>query len=568
MTMKMMQIKTTVAMGLLFGSLSFTLTGCPAHSDENSNEENSSKQHLLSSLLVEGLPAVYEYNGTSDLNDARIVRNQGQRPSCTAFGAIGALEMELKHAGYGDVDLSENYLASISAMDWVHPLWDGWRDENITNLFGYDYKESKVYVCGGGGGVSNLELLTRIKIPKEQYMPYHNDYGSDTNFCTQSRIEQNLTQYQTSTLNFSRIPQSAFNAPRYFGVNSLTELSNNELEDNRVFERILRSEHPIVVDVHMNQIRQNSIIWQKNDEALPTGDHSMLIVGYDKNAGEAHLNYYIVKNSWGETRNDSGLTYISYEAMHHAIYGAGYITNVSVTNNKRPERFMGRWNVSADGHKGVLDIYHIPGHITSNILDFLQTPFYEDHRLGTYYDTQGNAYKVNGTIENDTLTWYLDTSNPNPHLDTLQGQKFEYQLYDNDRWMAGTHTNSDGTKWGGFATKENNAITNNYGAIPYSIDDIEGDWNLTLGSMNPADSIILHLEHFELGALSGTANALNSSFNVVGEMGREYPNDSRDIHFRIEGLNISFDMYRLTHQSKIAAGSTTGNAALMLKLDN
>lgn len=60
-------------------------------------------------------------------------------------------------------------------------------------------------------------------------------------------------------------------------------------------------------------------------------------------------------------------------------------------------RAIGRWQLSFDGWRGELDLYHLPG---------MSDPWFEDmgfvnvddRRLGTFYDAAGNAFKVNGQV--------------------------------------------------------------------------------------------------------------------------------------------------------------------------
>ncbi len=51
------------------------------------------------------------------------IKNQGSRTTCITFASIAGLEAAYKHAGYGDLDLSEQFLNHTGKMFWLHPDW-------------------------------------------------------------------------------------------------------------------------------------------------------------------------------------------------------------------------------------------------------------------------------------------------------------------------------------------------------------------------------------------------------------------------------------------------------------
>ncbi len=44
------------------------------------------------------------------------IKNQGSRTTCITFASIAGLEAAYKHAGYGDLDLSEQFLNHTGKM--------------------------------------------------------------------------------------------------------------------------------------------------------------------------------------------------------------------------------------------------------------------------------------------------------------------------------------------------------------------------------------------------------------------------------------------------------------------
>jgi hypothetical protein len=44
-----------------------------------------------------------------------------------------------------------------------------------------------------------------------------------------------------------------------------------------------------------------------------------------------------------------------------------------------------------------------------------------DRRIGTYFDSSGNAFRVNGVITGNKLDFYIDCSQPDQPYDQLSG---------------------------------------------------------------------------------------------------------------------------------------------------
>jgi hypothetical protein len=136
-----------------------------------------------------------------------------------------------------------------------------------------------------------------------------------------------------------------------------------------------------------------------------------------------------------------------------------------------------------DGHKGTLDIYHIPHHSEAEFA--LRGVTTRDNRIGTFYDASGKAFKVNGSITGATIRFYIDGSNPNARWDALNGREFTYTLIqDKGLVMAGIHKDLDGRIYGGFARKDN-ALQQTYpltGTITSA--SYVGTWNVKFNNIN------------------------------------------------------------------------------------
>src|SRR5205807_7582533 len=49
------------------------------------------------------------------------IKSQGRRSTCIVFASIAALEAAYSHAGYGQLDLSEQFLNHMGKMLWLKP---------------------------------------------------------------------------------------------------------------------------------------------------------------------------------------------------------------------------------------------------------------------------------------------------------------------------------------------------------------------------------------------------------------------------------------------------------------
>ena len=230
--------------------------------------------------------------------------------------------------------------------------------------------------------------------------------------------------------------QATLEQPRYYGatrVGVVCDQSCGGIPASR-FEEILRSGREVVWDVL-------------------GGDHSVLMVGYDRT--DPANPYFIVKDSYGyRDADEDGFIKYSYLELDNDV-GAGYIEELRPAGPWPELRFFGRWSLSFDGHRGVLDVYHVPGTFTG-VLQRAGAAVRVDRRIGTFFDEAGNAFRINGSMSGDRITFYLDASAPDLPLpyDRLAGRVFTYYLSGSDALtMAGTHRDGDGSVWPGYARK-------------------------------------------------------------------------------------------------------------------
>lgn len=352
----------------------------------------------------------------------------GERGGCTYFSSIAAMEAAYKRAGYGNLDLSEEYMAIMTKTQYLHPDWS-----DITSA---NYRENQ-YAGGQGGG--SLTWLTKIKIPVESIVPY----GSHVLFP--NRGNKNQT---TCNNNFFEVldKYSGINNARYYGISGFRSINRGDINEASL-QRVLRTGKEVKV-------------------CITRGSHCYLLVGYDNT--DPRDKRFIVKNSYqphGTAAYDK--TELPTLAQMTPITSAEYVTGITRPGKWTQKNILGRWKLNHDGWKGTLDIYHVPG-IAQHWLG--RTP---DRRVGTYTDHKGKVHRVNGSLtrvgSNYKLTFYFNGRKTNLRWDELSGRKFELILNSRMDFMAGSYKDPSGKVYGAYATK------NSYLSAPrFNITNIEG----------------------------------------------------------------------------------------------
>jgi hypothetical protein len=353
------------------------------------------------------------------------IRKQGSRTTCIVFAATAALEAAYHGAGYGELDLSEEFLNHFGKMLWLEPRLSRVQDR------GEDGREGQVGAFAGGDGVQYLERLANgLRVTTEAAMPYHprNFTAQDHPYLANKWNSSFWTQRRSDDVNFdvNFLPAAALRQPLYYSVKNFTRIKGN---DPNAIEAALAQSKEVVWDFHVAGNRgQGATIWTTctpgQERCLKGTSHAMLLIGYDRRDPDPSKHYFLVKNSWGPTQWPDGYTRISYDYLRSYGNNAGYINEINRPGPWPELAFIGRWNFKFEGHKGILDIYHIPG-IAQWLLD-QKGGRIRDLRIGSFYDENGKAYRVNGRMTGDHIEFFINPSNPFPPYDQIAGRRFAY----------------------------------------------------------------------------------------------------------------------------------------------
>jgi hypothetical protein len=348
-----------------------------------------------------------------DLRDQQTpIVNQGQRGTCVAFAVVAAMEAAYKRAGYGDLNLSEEFAHDVAAMMYLIPP-DGTGPNQQT--------EDGVSVNGGGHAGILMHMLTHgLAVPEARFMPYRlKDYAVSGNPDWKN-------QYVAGSFNLDplHLPVGALHADRYFSIQAFTIL--RDPTDTKAIERVLQQGHEVVWNFTVAGDRSGPV-WKYTGPPGPNdGGHATLIVGYDRT--DPARPYFILKNSWGKTNiaGANGFTYVAYDYLNYGTLAA-YIQAVAKPGPRPGFAFLGRWSASFPGHKGLLDLYRVPGVLQWQFQELQRKnakgQIIQDRRVGTFYEDgdASRAYRVNGTLQGSKLLLTIDWSRPNLPYDQLGG---------------------------------------------------------------------------------------------------------------------------------------------------
>ena len=218
------------------------------------------------------LPVSWDWR---DKNIVAPVKDQGQCGSCWAFSAVGALESQI-------MKQSSNYSVLLSEQDMV---------DCVQNVLSPDKTTDCCDGCGGG------EMYAVY-----QYLQTNQSGKDDT---------ERQYPYKAVDQTCSAVPSSL-----KFKLSSYVSLPKG---DEKAMAQALYDIGPLSVGVNANQdwqLYSNGIYDPSDDQCDPSifaQDHGVVLVGFGTEGG---LDYWIVRNSWGEDWGENG--YMRLARGHNA----------------------------------------------------------------------------------------------------------------------------------------------------------------------------------------------------------------------------------------------------------
>jgi Ricin-type beta-trefoil lectin domain-like len=375
-------------------------------------------------------PNVVDLRGNSTPYRNQILPS-GERGGCTYFGSLSALEAAYKKRGFGELDLSEEFMAITSKMFGLHPYWSDIKDANV--------RENQFAGTQGGGSVALI--AQGMRIPTEDAVGY--------GLYTISEHWAITDQLFTNNNNFSvwnRFPR--IGNTTYYGVSGYENIPTITADN---LERVLSLGHEIKI-------------------CIDNGAHCIMLVGFDKtNPADKK---FIKKDNYGPVDQacNSDIQYLPFSEISRLI-SAEYITDVRQPGTWKEINIIGRWDLNYAGWTGILEFYRLPG-LMQFVLSTADAKrrngvVVTDRRLGTFYDHTGKMYRVNGKVNNVEGTveieFYIDGNKPNLRWDEMSGRRFNYRLSADGKFMLGTHKDLDGRIFSGSAKKINTNATTSQG---------------------------------------------------------------------------------------------------------
>jgi len=421
-------------------------------------------------------PAQYRVDLTSAQTS---LKDQGDsRRTCSTFGVIAALEAAYRRAyptgsrywPGREPDFSEEFLNFATKMLWLGddpaPYWPAALTENQVG-----WTEGGNEDLSGLGGGLRVPIESRLPYRENGYTVSHPDY-TDPWWLSQRKVDD----FNLDTTKLRRFEPGE----HFFGIGSWHRITAT---DTSAIEAELQAGKEVVWAFKFGG-SMLAPTWQPLANDAPKDTHVMLIVGYDRKQ-----HYFIVKNSWGKDRStrDDGYTYISYSYVKRYGTGASVIDSVLPPRTWPEFRFIGRYRLGYGTKKGTLDIYHVPGIMQWRLNT--KFPGVVDRRIGTFFDSDGRAYRVNGRIAGNRLVCWFDPGKPHLRWDeypvTRRAVRFDLRLIDPvNGALAGTYTEAGTT--GGAYGRVPASVTGDDGWLspgPYVYNTMLGTWDVRIGDI-------------------------------------------------------------------------------------
>lgn len=179
----------------------------------------------------------------------------------------------------------------------------------------------------------------------------------------------------------------------------------------------------------------------------------------------------------------------------------------------------------------------------------------QDYRVGTYYDENGTAHRVNGTIQGNHIKFRIDSTVPNLAYDEWTGLMFYgYMFTQNPTTFAG-HFADTGVTYGFYATQEAWLKPDASPGGAFSTSQYVGSWNmnhdgwqgtLNITSVNAVTGMIT----------ASYKDALNKTHPVTGKVASGARSVNFSIAFDAAGPQ-AFTGYLHSWDRGVMSGTTT-----------
>ncbi|MFM8981173.1 MAG: C1 family peptidase [Planctomycetia bacterium] len=365
------------------------------------------------------------------------LRSQGARGTCSAFGSVAALEAAYKRQGYGDVDLSEEFLAYAGKLMWLNVMWT-----RVAQQPAYMPENFHAATTGSTGTFLVQMLAAGFATPTEADLPYREGYGGQMEGYEDLAHPWWTMAWNVDLWNLDprRLPRALLSAPAWHRVRDYRWIYLGRAEGDPTyaerFEEVLASGREIVWDVAVRSgaAQDRDPIWRHDPARPPHEAHAMLVVGYDRSDPDPRQHHFLVKNSWGPTQHPDGLTRVAYDYLRYGL-GALYVESVEPPSGWPAVGFVGRWHLSLDGQPAVLAWNRVPGVVQLGLdqTRALQRsePQMLDRRVGNLYlaATPQPVLRVNGTVHDGrSASVWFDPATPRPRYDALAGRRMDLRL--------------------------------------------------------------------------------------------------------------------------------------------
>lgn len=485
------------------------------------------------------------------------IRDQGGRDTCTVFAMTAALEAAYNRLYGVELDLSEQYLNHVQKALWLN---------SAATLPGAEIQPE---TNAGGNLEWHTFVLQRYGLPLESELPYVSfanyqntdqagDVPSGLNTATQ-RAQDDFSLSDVShvdsipeALTHTVLPQIALAGARYRPITIVTAPATS-LNDLFWYKQQLAAGREVAIMMSL----RGPVPWRLtgvwtvppapvcNPGPCPADPvHALLLAGYNDTD-----RVFLIKNSWGPNWTPSTfLGRLSYDWIEQKFI-AQAISIVDVVDpsasfgvRENPQLSMGRWNVDYNGRRGTLDVYRVAGD---------GTPAQPDRRIGTLFQDDGTALRVNATVPQQRIEFHVNWSTPDQPVTTLSGTVFTGFLFSaQPRVLAGSYVDQrDGKTYPLVAWKDTppNTVA---GAPTLSLNAYKGRWMIHYdGSVG----------QFDIKSVNAQTRALSIDF--LDQNGGTIPMtgivqaDLRNVTLQLAGTSVIFHGQLATGRLGLMAGT-------------